>query len=86
MKTFITFLKSLFESKYGSYSLVKEETVRVAIMKQVEDTEWSGGYGISDPMDVKSVPTGEFYNRLKQTWVAYHKKTNLPKYKHIYVD
>ncbi len=86
MNIIIALLKSLFESKYTPFTLQKSVVIKKEKTKMVEDKVWSGGNGISDPMDVKIVGTGEFYDVLKETWVCFHKKTNLPKYKHVYVS
>ena len=48
-----------------------------------EDLEWSKGYGISDPLDVKCSPTGRVFHLAYDVYIKYHLKSGLPKYKKI---
>jgi hypothetical protein len=85
MKRIIEFFNGLFESNYSEYTLLKSTVVQKRVLVQVEDKTWSGGYGITDPMDVKLEHNGSYIPMTVEIWVAYHKKTNLPKYKRIEV-
>jgi hypothetical protein len=72
----------LFKSNYSEYTLHETKVEKKPIYKQVEDTQYSKGLGISDPLDVKQVFVG-FVDIQVEVWVSYNKKTGLPKYKNI---
>ena len=79
---------SLFESAYGEYTLDSKETqtIEIPILERRRDPEFEFNDKYYDASPIAYLPTGEVsvrtYNYEK--WVAYHKKTGLPKYKYIY--
>lgn len=81
------FIKQIFEKEqFSTYKFVKTINKKTPLTKTVEDVTYSHGYGISDPLDVLEIPTGEYYVRVYELWVANSLRTGLPKYKYILID
>ena len=90
MRKYIQILKSLCESRYTPYTLQtsRVNTITIPIQESIlnidyEQDQWGKG-GDNVPTHIW-VNTGQTrrVKVLTQIWVAYHKKTGLPKYKTI---
>jgi len=69
--------------RYTEWELVRSVKTKREITKQVEDTRYSGGMGITDSMDVKTIGTGRFVNIVVSTYVRYNKRTGRPQNERI---
>ena len=87
----IKFFKSLFGSNYSPYVLkdTKTEVRKKPIYQLVRNPNYVEEIQRFDTVDpyIKEA-TGEFntIERQYELWVAYHKRTGLPRYEKIYIN
>lgn len=72
----------LFGNPYGPYELHSTNIVVEPVKEEVLKLGLDNG---TDSMDFILVDTGKYRKIEVQTWVAYHKRTNLPTYENIRV-